>query len=417
LSPTNPLTSSVDHWEWLATADGQRALAIAIESYAPKVSLSDVRNLNRRYGEDKAAAIASQIELGDKIAAKFDDPTRWLWTRELLEQASGQRIAEFTASLFPATPSVVDMCAGGGSDAVALANENKLELGVDITSASAAIARANLALHGSDLPVVVSAAEEWTLPPGCGVNVDPDRRDEGRRTTHLESYSPPLGFLLRLIEQTPFGSIKIAPASDWHSTILALPASETSDAEALSSKPIGLQWIGENNSVRQQRVWWGVDSVPADARTASVWIENRWQTLSRTLDECESDLEAVEFVDEPNRFLYDTDGTIRSAKLNVSLAAELNAQLLGGQHGYLTSETEIENTFCRRYHVLERSSLDVKKLRKLCRQHQIGTLTIKKRGVEVNIDRLRKDLRLEGNRAAVLILIRVEKKRFAVLCE
>jgi hypothetical protein len=58
----------------------------------------------------------------------------------------------------------------------------------------------------------------------------------------------------------------------------------------------------------------------------------------------------------------------------------------------------------------------LKPLRSALREHDIGVLEIRKRGVAVDPDRLRRDLRLTGRTAATLVLTRLDSRAAALLC-
>jgi hypothetical protein len=55
-------------------------------------------------------------------------------------------------------------------------------------------------------------------------------------------------------------------------------------------------------------------------------------------------------------------------------------------------------------------------LRAALRSHDIGVLEIRKRGLAVEPDRLRRDLRLSGSGSATLVLTRLHSGPVAYLC-
>ena len=84
---------------------------------------------------------------------------------------------------------------------------------------------------------------------------------------------------------------------------------------------------------------------------------------------------------------------------------------------YVTSDRLVVTPFATPYEIREVMPFSLKRLRALLRERRIGILTIKKRGSAVDIERLRKDLRLSGAEAAVLVLTRVGDAPIAVLCD
>jgi hypothetical protein len=69
------------------------------------------------------------------------------------------------------------------------------------------------------------------------------------------------------------------------------------------------------------------------------------------------------------------------------------------------------------YRVIDVLPLDEKTIRTYCHKNQIGTLEIKKRGVDITPEQLRPKLKLKGAGAATLILTRVGSARQAIVCE
>jgi hypothetical protein len=67
--------------------------------------------------------------------------------------------------------------------------------------------------------------------------------------------------------------------------------------------------------------------------------------------------------------------------------------------------------------VAEELPFPLKQLRKALRERDIGRLEIRKRGVAVEPDRLRLDLKLAGRSGATLVLLRIGDTPRAFLCE
>jgi hypothetical protein len=62
---------------------------------------------------------------------------------------------------------------------------------------------------------------------------------------------------------------------------------------------------------------------------------------------------------------------------------------------YLTSDAEITSPFVQSFRVLEELPTDLKALRRALREREIGTLEIKKRGVDVDPATFRTQLKLK----------------------
>jgi hypothetical protein len=106
-------------------------------------------------------------------------------------------------------------------------------------------------------------------------------------------------------------------------------------------------------------------------------------------------------------FLYEPDGAVIRAGLVTAVAAGVGGGLVDEHIAYVTSDESFHTPFAHAYRVLETLPYREKQLRLALKQRGIGTLTIKKRGVDVVPDALRKRLALSGEDAATLVLTRV----------
>jgi hypothetical protein len=84
---------------------------------------------------------------------------------------------------------------------------------------------------------------------------------------------------------------------------------------------------------------------------------------------------------------------------------------------YLTSDAALTSPFVQTFRIREQLPSDVAQLAKALRSRGIGTLEIKKRGVDVDPATLRTKLKLRGDDAATLVLTRIGAKRVALLAD
>ena len=97
-------------------------------------------------------------------------------------------------------------------------------------------------------------------------------------------------------------------------------------------------------------------------------------------------------------FLYEPDGAVIRAGLVTAVAAGVDGGLLDEHIAYVTADESFRTPFARGYEVLEELPYREKQLRAALRERGIGRLTIKKRGVDVVPEQLRKRLALHGRR-------------------
>ncbi len=99
----------------------------------------------------------------------------------------------------------------------------------------------------------------------------------------------------------------------------------------------------------------------------------------------------------------------------------LDALVLGGlldEHiAYVTSDESFRTPFAHGYRVVERLPYREKQLKAALHQRGIGRLTIKKRGVDIVPDALRKRLDLRGENEATLVMTRLAGVGTALLVQ
>jgi hypothetical protein len=84
---------------------------------------------------------------------------------------------------------------------------------------------------------------------------------------------------------------------------------------------------------------------------------------------------------------------------------------------YMSSDVLVETPFAQSFEITERLPLDVKQIRAWAKSHNIGTLEIKKRGVDIDPAEFRKKLSLSGKDSATLILTRIGNERMALVAQ
>ena len=106
------------------------------------------------------------------------------------------------------------------------------------------------------------------------------------------------------------------------------------------------------------------------------------------------------------RYVFEPDPAVLAAGLTWALAEQHRLKALAAGAVYLTGDSPIDDSALACFEVDEVLPLDKKRLKRLPAQRGIGRLEIKKRGLTIDPERLRHELRLKGNAAAVLILAR-----------
>jgi SAM-dependent methyltransferase len=343
---------------------------------------------------DVVAAVLTQARLREKASSKFGEFARsMLFTAAGLEQATRLQVAALHAGRFRGAglTRVADLGCGIGADALAMAAIDLEVLAVDRDPVTAAVAAYNLA-PWSNAEVREADAESVDLSAVNAVYLDPARRSAGRRSYDPADWSPSLDFCFGL--GLPTG-VKLGPGLDRD----LIPGR----AEA--------QWVSVGGDVVELGVWTGALAREGIGRAALVLGPSGAAELTAAAD---SDDEPA---GELGTFVYEPDGAVIRARLIGDLARSIGARMLHPSIAYLTSDTAVHSPFARRFRVLESFPLDAKLLAKELRRRGIGTLEIKKRGVDIDPAAFRTRLGLKGEGTATLILTRVGPSRRALLAE
>jgi hypothetical protein len=133
--------------------------------------------------------------------------------------------------------------------------------------------------------------------------------------------------------------------------------------------------------------------------------------LGAEADSEDADVEPI------GQYLYEPDGAVIRARLIGDLARQLGTGMLDRSIAYLTADAPADSPFASRFRVVESFPLDVKRLKRELTARNIGTIEIKKRGVDIDPAQFRKQLALKGEASATLILTRAGGRRIAVLAE
>src|SRR6516225_9221446 len=112
----------LDAFRLLMTAEGQSALTRAAALGPTEATFLTCFDAVRKHHPPTLAKAALETALlRSRARDKFTDADRMYFTREALEQATGEAVARHRANRFARFGSVADLCCGIGGDALALA--------------------------------------------------------------------------------------------------------------------------------------------------------------------------------------------------------------------------------------------------------------------------------------------------------
>lgn len=348
----------------------------------------------------RVAAVLGQSRLRAKARTKFGEfAERMLFTEAGLEQATRLEVAAVHAGRYRAAgiTHVADLGCGIGADALALAALDLTVTAVERDEVTAAIAAYNLA-PWENATVVQGDAESADLGDADGVYLDPARRTAGHggtsRLHNPADWSPSLDVAFGFADQFATG-VKLGPGVDRD----VIPP----ETEA--------QWVSVGREVVELGVWFGPLARPGVRRAALVIGEHGSAELTAGGDSDDVDAGAL------GAYVWEPDGAVIRARLIGDLARSIGARMLSPGIAYLTGDTLTATPFAKAFRVIEVFPFDERTLRKELAARRIGSLEIKKRGVDIDPAQLRRRLQLKGPESGTLIVTRVAGRHSALLVE
>ena len=385
---------------WLTTDAGRALLEVATRAYAdaPGDPVRATAVVRRQESDlERAAAALTQVELRGRAAAKFGDlASVMFFSPDALEQATRLRVAEHRAARLVAAQagSVIDLGCGIGGDLVAFARAGLTAAGVDLDPVRVAIARANLA--ALDLPGAVEVADATTIDTTAfgAAFADPARRGARGRVFDVDAWTPPWSFVVGLLRGRSV--VKVAPG---------IPHGLVPDG-------VEAEWVSDHGEVKEAALW-SAGLATCERRATVIGTDG----LATLTEEDDPYLGQPRPVRELGAYLYEPDGAVIRAGLVTAAAAGVQGGLLDPHIAYVTSDMGFRSPFARAYRIIEELPYREKQLKAALRARDIGVLTIKKRGVEIDPAVLRRRLALSGTSEATLVLTRRSGAGVALLVE
>ena len=372
------------------------ALALLEQTYSPEIDPGALNAKLRKAGHDAEVIVevVNQVALRQKARQKLGPiADSLLLTRQGLEQSSRFDVAKYHARKLGSLASVTDLGCGLGIDSIAFAEAGSTVVAVEKDEVTAKFASSNLA-HFPTAEIHRSAAEDFDVKTE-GVFLDPARRDlaasgRSRKLLSPEDFSPSIGFAFEQLSRVP-GGVKLSPA---------LPHEMVSDRFEAT-------WVSHRGDLVEFSQW---STHPQQfGKRFAVMIDGETE-LKFTGDEFEA---GVSSLDE---YVYEPDPALIRSHLLGAFALEQGLGLLSQGIAYLTGG-ERKSPWLKGYKLIAELPLDEKAISRYLSERSIGSLEIKKRGVDVDPQLMRKRLKLKGSGAATLIATKVGGARKALVCE
>lgn len=374
----------------LLTSEGESILAEAV-AFAPTDAtlLACHQQLRKRFPIDLVKAALETAILRRKAAGKFSHADRMYFTREALEQSSGEVIATYRAKRFAPFERLGDFGCGIGGDLIGLASVGSVTA-IESDELRLAMARENVQVYRRQAKFIAGDVLSLPLSQFDAAFLDPDRRAGGRRKLRIDEYAPSLDAVRsRLPAGFPLG-VKVAPGAPWDDL-------QSYDAEK--------EFISVDGELKECVLWFG----PLKTTGWRATVLPQGETLFAN-----SPVPATE-PGPPLVFLYDPDSAIVRSGLVSNLGQMLQARPVDAEIAYLTADNYTSTPFAKCYAIEESMTFHARRLGERLRALNVGPVTIAKRGSAVDVDELRRKWRLTGSESRVVILTRVLGKPWAMI--
>jgi hypothetical protein len=359
-----------------------------------------VRNVTalrkRGVSAEMTSVVLLQRRLRTIARAKFGEfADTMFFTENGLQQATRLAVAAHHAERFRGAHlnRVADLGCGIGGDSLAFAGLGIAVTAVDRDEVTAAIATYNLAPF-AECTVIHGAAVDTDLTAFDGLWFDPARRNSTKRLANPADWSPSLNWVFGVAAQIPSG-IKLSPAIDHN----------------LLPDNVEAQWVDDHGDTVECVVWTGTLARSGIARSALVLTDGAPVELTGSTPNTDVPVGAL------GDYLYDPCGAVIRAQLLATLAGQLEAVTISPEIAYLSNQSGAETPFAQRFRVREVLPLDQRTIAQRMKELGIGTLEIKKRGVDIDPAQFRTKLKLSGRDSATLFLTRIGSGRGAILAD
>lgn len=357
---------------------------------------TDVRHLARLRQSFEPALVAVAVELvraRKKAAGRLAGAEQLVLDVAGVEQATSDGVAVWKAARFARAgiPRVVDLCAGVGGDARALARVARV-VAVDRSPVRAWMSRRNT---GS--PAV--AADVTTLDFGdLPFHFDPQRRDDRtrRRAAGIADYRPGPAYLERLLARAPAGAVKLGPGVD--------PA-------AVPGVGVGeLEFISERGSLVQAVLWHG-DLAGAPGLCSATRLPEAVHVTGAPAPLPQWDASA-----EPS-FLYVPDPALERARLTAIVATTHGLGELHPGLGLLAGARAVSDPWLEGFGVVARLPWREGKLRQVLQSLGGGPVTVRSRGGAVDAPAASRRLATAGSGEQIVFGLRLGRERVALVVD
>ncbi len=401
------------------------------------------------YSNEERAAIMDYMALVPKFREKFcsgksanNENARGMFLlcdKLALEQSTAQDIGRWKANLWPcgndATAKVHDLCCGMGGDSFYLPASLQLT-GVDLDENRLAMYRHNLQAFGKAAETLCADVRSIE-GAGNGMRadyftIDPARRAiEGENQRDLRNLTPTLEEVMEISRHYRGGMAKLPPG---------YPPAEIPDGTEIL-------YLGGHSDCRECLVLFGElakhpDTVRAviidkNGETVAEWTRRRDRSLETLDDDLQEKLDRNDSLEGKDRtyrtatsrsdlplggigkYIAEPAPVLIRSRLfsDAALAHDPDAHLISEGIAYVSSDKMLPAPGFSCYEVLAHTEIATGAVRSMLKEHDIGKITLKLRGVKLDPDAESKRLKPKGKNSAILFYTRFRGEKIAILAK
>lgn len=418
-------------WNLLASDTVQGFIEEALTRKLDALQVSTALN-KQGYSNEERAAIMDYMALVPKFREKFanNETARGMFLlcdKLALEQSTAQDIGRWKAGLWPCEGAVHDLCCGMGGDSFYLPAGLKVT-GVDLDENRLAMYSHNMQAFGKNAETI--CADVRSVEGADFFTIDPARRAiEGENQRDLKNLTPTLEEVIEISRHYRGGMAKLPPG---------YPPAEIPDGTEIL-------YLGGHSDCRECLVLFGElakhpDTVRAvivgkAGETLAEWTRRRDRSLETLDDDLQEKLDRNDSLEGKDR-TYRTATSrsdlplgeigkyiaepapvlIRSHLFNAAaLAHDPNAHLISEGIAYVSSDKPLPAPGFSCYEVLAYTGIATGAVRSMLKEHDIGKITLKLRGVKLDPDAETKRLKPKGKNSAILFYTRLRGEKTAIL--
>ncbi|HBF23575.1 MAG TPA: hypothetical protein DDW23_07165 [Planctomycetes bacterium] len=346
-----------------------------------------------------AEALGELRALRMRAIHKFDQGEEMFFTKELLEQASSSSVAEWRAGRFKdaGIKRINDPCCGIGADSIAFAKMGLQVRASDRDEVALHFAKANAQVLGQS-SISFSLTDMETDPPSAGaIFLDPSRRRGSRRLMNPKDWSPSPSAISKALKGRGAAGLKLSPAVDLDNLLDIYP------------QPYEIETVSLKGEAKETLFWYGKVGEKGVRRATLLPSGESWA----------GNPGATRPVGELSDWIYDPDPALTRSGLLADFANEHGLHLLDKNIGYLTGK-HVKSSFLKSFRVIDCETLDPRKMKAKLRQHKVGRLLVRKRGIAEQPQTLEKRFlgkRSYGDRTITLLAARIGDRHVGILAE